>query len=46
MAQHPPRGPLPGTDVAAAEHLAIPISAALTREQVDEVCVAIREFCA
>jgi dTDP-3-amino-3,4,6-trideoxy-alpha-D-glucose transaminase len=44
MAAHPPRVPLPGTDVAAAEHLAIPISAALTREQVDDVCAAIREF--
>ncbi len=35
--------PLPGTDVAAAEHLAIPISAAITRAQVDEVCAAIRD---
>jgi dTDP-3-amino-3,4,6-trideoxy-alpha-D-glucose transaminase len=46
MAQHPPHVPLPGTDAAAAEHLAIPISAAITREQVDEVSAAIREFCA
>jgi dTDP-4-amino-4,6-dideoxygalactose transaminase len=46
MVRHPPRVPLPGTDVAAAEHLAIPISAAITREQVDEVSAAIREFCA
>jgi dTDP-4-amino-4,6-dideoxygalactose transaminase len=36
--------PLPGTDLAAAQHLAIPISAAITREQVDEVSAAIREF--
>ncbi|WP_354699835.1 dTDP-3-amino-3,4,6-trideoxy-alpha-D-glucose transaminase [Paraconexibacter sp. AEG42_29] len=36
--------PLPGTDVAAAEHLAIPISAAITRDQVDEVCAAIHEL--
>ncbi len=46
MAAYPSRMPLPGTDVAAAEHLAIPISAAITREQVDEVSAAIREFCA
>ncbi|MCW3017017.1 MAG: DegT/DnrJ/EryC1/StrS family aminotransferase [Solirubrobacterales bacterium] len=37
--------PLPGTDVAAAQHLAIPISAAITRDEVDEVSAAIREFC-
>lgn len=36
--------PLPGTDAAAAEHLAIPISAAITREQVDEVAAAVRAF--
>jgi dTDP-3-amino-3,4,6-trideoxy-alpha-D-glucose transaminase len=36
--------PLPGTDLAAAEHLAIPISAAITRDQVDEVSAAIREL--
>jgi dTDP-3-amino-3,4,6-trideoxy-alpha-D-glucose transaminase len=33
--------PLPGTDRAAREHLAIPISAAITREQVQEVVDAI-----
>jgi dTDP-4-amino-4,6-dideoxygalactose transaminase len=32
---------LPGTDQAAREHLAIPISAAITREQVSEVVGAI-----
>ncbi len=45
MAGHPPTVPLPGTQIAAAEHLAIPISASITREQVDEVSAAIREFC-
>jgi dTDP-4-amino-4,6-dideoxygalactose transaminase len=33
---------LPGTAVAAREHLAIPISAAITDEQVDAVCEAVR----
>lgn len=33
---------LPGTDEAARTHLAIPISAAITREQVDEVVAAVR----
>ena len=33
---------LPGTDEAARTHLALPISAALTREQVDEVVGAAR----
>jgi dTDP-4-amino-4,6-dideoxygalactose transaminase len=38
----PPAGvSLPGTDRAAREHLAIPISAAITREQVQEVVEAI-----
>jgi dTDP-4-amino-4,6-dideoxygalactose transaminase len=32
---------LPGTDRAAREHLAIPISAAITREQVQEVVDAV-----
>ena len=32
---------LPGTERAAREHLAIPISAAITREQVQEVVDAI-----
>jgi dTDP-4-amino-4,6-dideoxygalactose transaminase len=34
---------LPGTDEAARTHLAIPISAAITREDVDEVVDAIRD---
>lgn len=32
---------LPGTDEAARTHLALPMSAALTREQVDEVVAAV-----
>jgi dTDP-4-amino-4,6-dideoxygalactose transaminase len=36
---------LPGTDRAAREHLAIPISAAITREQVSEVVDAIALNC-
>ena len=32
---------LPGTDVAAREHLAIPMSAVLSREQADEVVAAV-----
>jgi dTDP-4-amino-4,6-dideoxygalactose transaminase len=35
-------GGLPGTDEAAREHLALPISAALTREQAAEVVAAVR----
>jgi len=35
--------PLPGTAEAARTHLAIPISAAITREQVEEVVEAIRD---
>jgi dTDP-4-amino-4,6-dideoxygalactose transaminase len=35
-------GPLPGTDEAARTHLAIPISASITRAQVDEVVAAVR----
>jgi dTDP-4-amino-4,6-dideoxygalactose transaminase len=34
---------LPGTALAARTHLAIPISAAITREQVAEVAAAIRD---
>ena len=33
---------LPGTDEAARTHLALPIGAAITREQVDEVVAAVR----
>jgi len=35
--------PLPGTVEAARTHLAIPMSAAITREQVEEVVEAIRD---
>ncbi|HXB64374.1 MAG TPA: DegT/DnrJ/EryC1/StrS family aminotransferase [Solirubrobacteraceae bacterium] len=35
---------LPATEQAAATHLAIPMSAALTRAQVDEVVAAIDQF--
>src|SRR4051812_48208666 len=41
MAQLDTGAPLPGTDQAARTHLAIPISAAITREQVREVTDAI-----
>ena len=34
---------LPGTDEAARTHLAIPMSAAITRDQVEEVAGAIRD---
>ena len=34
---------LPGTDVAAREHLALPVSATITREQVEEVAGAVRD---
>jgi dTDP-3-amino-3,4,6-trideoxy-alpha-D-glucose transaminase len=37
----PPAGSLPGTDEAARTHLAIPISAAITAEQVAEVAGVI-----
>jgi dTDP-3-amino-3,4,6-trideoxy-alpha-D-glucose transaminase len=37
-----PPGELPGTEQAAARHLAIPMSPVLSREQVDEVVAAIR----
>ena len=33
---------LPGTDEAARTHLALPISAVITREQVDQVVAAVR----
>ena len=36
---------LPGTDEAARTHLAMPISAALTRAQVDEVVGAVAAAC-
>jgi dTDP-4-amino-4,6-dideoxygalactose transaminase len=37
------RADLPGTDEAARTHLAIPMSAALTRAQVEEVVGAVRD---
>jgi dTDP-3-amino-3,4,6-trideoxy-alpha-D-glucose transaminase len=42
MAQWAPAHALPGTAEAARTHLAIPMSAALDAEQVDEVAAAIR----
>lgn len=36
-------GELPGTEEAARTHLAIPVSAAITREQVTEVVAGVRE---
>ncbi len=41
MAAYPPRVELPGTDEAARTHLALPISAAITRDQVAEVAAAV-----
>ena len=40
MRPYPPRVPLPATDEAARTHLALPMSASLTREQVSEVAAA------
>jgi dTDP-3-amino-3,4,6-trideoxy-alpha-D-glucose transaminase len=37
---------LPATDEVAGTHLAIPMSPALTREQIDEVVAAVRAFSA
>lgn len=37
-------GPLPGTDLLAAQHLALPISAAITDEQIDRVVAAVGEL--
>jgi dTDP-4-amino-4,6-dideoxygalactose transaminase len=37
-----PHADLPGTDAAAASHLALPIGAAITREQVARVAAAVR----
>jgi dTDP-3-amino-3,4,6-trideoxy-alpha-D-glucose transaminase len=42
MAAYRPAADLPGTDEAARTHFALPISAAITREQVDEVVGAVR----
>ncbi len=35
---------LPGTDLLAAQHLALPISAAITDEQIDRVVAAVGEL--
>jgi dTDP-3-amino-3,4,6-trideoxy-alpha-D-glucose transaminase len=43
MAQLGAGADLPGTDEAARTHLAIPISSAMSREQVDEVVGAVRD---
>src|SRR4051794_38021619 len=42
MRASPPRAALPGTEEAARTHLALPMSAALSRDQVDEVVAAVR----
>jgi dTDP-4-amino-4,6-dideoxygalactose transaminase len=42
MAKFPPRVALPGTEEAARTHLAIPMSAALSAEQVAEVSDAVK----
>jgi dTDP-3-amino-3,4,6-trideoxy-alpha-D-glucose transaminase len=42
MARYAPGGVLPGTEEAARAHVALPISAAMTREQVGEVIGAVR----
>lgn len=41
MAPYAPSAPLPGTDAAAAEHLALPMSAVLSRGQVREVVAEV-----
>ncbi|HTB71353.1 MAG TPA: DegT/DnrJ/EryC1/StrS family aminotransferase [Solirubrobacteraceae bacterium] len=38
----PPAGELPGTEQAAARHLAIPMSPVLSREQAEQVVAAVR----
>lgn len=42
MRPWPPAAPLPGTERAAHEHLALPFGPALTREQVAQVVAAVR----
>jgi dTDP-4-amino-4,6-dideoxygalactose transaminase len=42
MRPYAPSAALPGTDEAARTHLAIPMSAALDAEQIDEVAGAVR----
>jgi dTDP-4-amino-4,6-dideoxygalactose transaminase len=43
MAPWAPEGPLPGTDVAARTHLAIPMSPVLSRDQAEAVVAAVRD---
>ena len=43
MARWRTDAPLPGTARAAARHLALPMGAALTREDVDEVVAAVAD---
>ena len=43
MAEYGQGYDLPATDAVAASHLAIPVSAVLTREQAEEVVGAVRE---
>jgi dTDP-3-amino-3,4,6-trideoxy-alpha-D-glucose transaminase len=43
MREYAPAGTLPGTEQAAATHLAIPMSPALSREQAAEVTAAVRD---
>lgn len=40
-----PSHPLPGTEVAASHNLALPMHAALTDDQIDEVVQAVRAYC-
>jgi len=42
LAGYPPRVPLPGTEAAAAEHLALPMSPVLTSSQAEAVTSAVR----
>ena len=43
MREYAPANGLPGTAEAARRHLAIPMSAVLSREQADEVVAAVRD---
>jgi dTDP-3-amino-3,4,6-trideoxy-alpha-D-glucose transaminase len=43
MAEYAPAVPLPGTEVAAREHLAIPMSPVLTADQAAAVVAAVRD---
>jgi dTDP-4-amino-4,6-dideoxygalactose transaminase len=44
MSGYPRTVALPWTDLVAAEHLAIPISAAITEQQIGTVAEAIKSF--